>query len=106
MARRPRLDMTGYHHVVNRGVARSNIFTSSSDKDKFLQILCKVCKLYDIIVHDYCLMGNHYHLLLETKQENLSLLMRQVNSYYAIYFNKKENRVGHLWQGRFRSWYV
>ena len=106
MARRPRLDMAGYHHVVNRGVARSNIFTSSADKDKFLQILCKACKLYDVIVHDYCLMDNHYHLLLETKQENLSLMMRQLNSYYAIYFNKKENRVGHLWQGRFRSWYV
>ncbi|MGZ8546849.1 MAG: transposase [Sulfuricurvum sp.] len=106
MARRPRLDMAGYHHVVNRGVARSNVFVSSSDKDKFLQILCKACKLYDVIVHDYCLMDNHYHLLLETKHENLSLMMRQVNSYYAIYFNKKENRVGHLWQGRFRSWYV
>lgn len=106
MARCPRLDMAGYHHVINRGVARSNIFTSSADKDKFLQILCKTCKLYDVIVHDYCLMDNHYHLLLETKQENLSLMMRQVNSYYAIYFNKKENRTGHLWQGRFRSWYV
>lgn len=106
MARRPRLDMAGYHHVINRGVARSNIFTSSSDKDKFLQILCKACKLYDVIVHDYCLMDNHYHLLLETKHENLSLMMRQLNSYYAIYFNKKEKRVGHLWQGRFRSWYV
>jgi REP element-mobilizing transposase RayT len=106
MARRPRLDMAGYHHVLNRGVARSNIFTSSADKDKFLQILCKACKSYDVIVHDYCLMDNHYHLLLETKQENLSLMMRQVNSHYAIYFNKKEKRVGHLWQGRFRSWYV
>ena len=51
-------------------------------------------------------MDNHYHLLLETRQENLSLIMRQINSYYAIYFNKKEGRVGHLWQGRFRSWYV
>jgi len=106
MARRPRLDMAGYHYVVNRGVARSNIFTSPSDKEKFLQILCKACKLYDVVVHDYCLMDNHYHLLLETKQENLSLIMRQINSYYAIYFNKKESRVGHLWQGRFRSWYV
>jgi len=48
MARRPRLDMAGYHHVLNRGVARSNIFTSSADKDKFLQILCKACKLSDV----------------------------------------------------------
>jgi len=98
--------MTGYHHVLNRGVARSNIFISSEDKDKFLLILCKACKLYDVVVHDYCLMDNHYNLLLETKQENLSLMIRQVNSHYAIYFNKKEKRVGHLWQGRFHSWYV
>ena len=106
MARRPRLDMAGYHHIVNRGVARSDVFKSTKDKEKFLQILCKACMIYDAVVHDYCLMDNHYHLLLETKKENLSLLMRQVNSNYAIYFNKKEERTGHLWQGRFRSWYV
>ncbi len=51
-------------------------------------------------------MDNHYHLLLETRQENLSLLMRQINSNYASFFNKKYNRSGHLWQGRYRSWYV
>ena len=106
MARRPRLDLAGYHHVVNRGVAGSNIFNSSADKKKFLQILCKACKIYDVIVHDYCLMDNHYHLMLETKKENLSLMMRQVNSNYAIYFNKKEKRTGHLWQVRFKSWYI
>lgn len=106
MARQPRLDMAGYHHVVNRGVARSDIFTSNADKEKFLQILCKACRVYKVIVHDYCLMSNHYHLLLETKHENLSLMMRQVNSNYAIFFNKKEKRTGHLWQGRFRSWYI
>lgn len=106
MPRRPRLDFAGFHHIVNRGVARSNIFNSESDKKKFLQILCKACKTYDVTVHDYCLMDNHYHLMLETKKENLSLMMRQVNSNYAIYFNKKEKRTGHLWQGRFKSWYV
>jgi putative transposase len=106
MARKPRLDMAGYHHIVNRGVNRSDIFTSPKDKEKFLQILCKACRVYDAIVHDYCLMDNHYHLLLETRKENLSLLMRQVNSNYAVYFNKKEERSGHLWQGRFKSWYV
>ena len=106
MARRPRLDMAGYHHVVNRGVAKTDIFKNKKDKDKFLQILCKSCQTYDVIVHDYCLMDNHYHLLLETQKENLSLMMRQVNSNYAIYFNKKEERSGHLWQGRFKSWYI
>jgi hypothetical protein len=51
-------------------------------------------------------MSNHYHLLLEIKEENLSKFMRQLNMSYAIYFNKKYRRSGHLWQGRFKSWYV
>lgn len=51
-------------------------------------------------------MSNHYHLLIEIEDENLSKFMRQINSNYAIYFNKKYKRVGHLWQGRFKSWYV
>jgi hypothetical protein len=51
-------------------------------------------------------MDNHYHLLIETKQDNLSLLMRQINSNYASYFNRKYKRVGHLWQGRYKSWYI
>lgn len=106
MARRPRLDMAGFHHVLYRGVARSDVFLSVNDKNVFLGILCKACKTYKSIVHDYCLMDNHYHLLLETDHENLSLMMRQVNSNYAIYFNKKYNRSGHLWQGRFKSWYI
>ena len=61
---------------------------------------------YSITLHNYCLMSNHYHLLIETKNENLSKFMRQLNMNYAIYFNKKYKRVGHLWQGCFKSWYV
>ncbi|MGB5964946.1 MAG: transposase [Sulfurimonadaceae bacterium] len=53
-------------------------------KNKYFQILCKACKVYKVIVHDYCLMNNHCRMLLETKHENLSLMMRQVNSYYAM----------------------
>ncbi len=106
MARKPRLDLAGFHHVINRGVAKSDIFKSSKDKDKFLEILCKACRDYFVNIHDYCLMNNHYHLLIETTSDNLSLFMRQINSNYAIYFNKKYDRSGHLWQGRFKSWYV
>ena len=51
-------------------------------------------------------MDNHYHLLIETTSQNLSLFMRQINANYAIYFNKKYKRVGHLWQGRYKSWYI
>ena len=106
MARRARLDLAGFHHVVNRGVAKGKIYKSVDDKDKFLEILCKACRVYKVNVHDYCLMDNHYHLFVETTSQNLSLFMRQINGNYAIYFNKKYKRVGHLWQGRYRSWYV
>ena len=106
MPRRPRLDFAGFHHVVNRGVARGEIYLCREDRETFLNILCKSCDDYKVNVHDYCLMDNHYHLLIETTQENLSLFMRQINSNYAIYFNKKYKRVGHLWQGRYKSWYV
>lgn len=75
-------------------------------KETFLAVLCKVCAIYKVNVHDYCLMYNHYHLLVETTAENLSLFMRQINSDYAIYFNKKYRRTGHLWQGRYKSWYI
>ena len=68
--------------------------------------MCFYAQSFHIVIHNYCLMSNHYHLLIETKQENLSKFMRQLNMNYAIYFNKKYKRVGHLWQGRFKSWYV
>ena len=106
MPRTPRLDFAGFHHIVNRGVNRSKIYKDSTDKDKFLEILCKACKIYKVNIHDYSLMDNHYHILIETTTENLSLFMRQINSNYAIYFNKKQRRSGHLWQGRYRSWYI
>jgi len=106
MARKPRVDLIGFYHIIDRGVDRMNVFASSFDKDKFLQILCKACKTYKVNVHDYCLMDNHYHLLIETTDENLSYFMRQLNGNYSIYFNKKQKRSGHLWQGRYLSYYV
>ena len=72
----------------------------------FEELMCFHAKSYDIRLHNYCLMSNHYHLLIEIRQENLSKFMRQLNMNYAIYFNKKYKRSGHLWQGRFKSWYV
>jgi putative transposase len=62
--------------------------------------------LYEVKVHSYVLMSNHYHLLVETSKENLSGYMRHINANYAIYFNKKYKRSGHLWQGRFKFWHV
>jgi len=68
MARKPRLDMLGFHHIINRGVKRKNVFKSDDDKNKFLELLCKACKLHKVDVHAYYLL------------ENLSLFMRQVNT--------------------------
>ncbi len=106
MSRKPRIDLAGYHHVVNRGVNRADIFKTDADYEMFLKIVCKACKSYRVILHDYCLMTNHFHLLVETELENLSLFMKHINSNYAIYFNKKTKRSGHFWQGRFYSRYI
>jgi len=58
MARRHGLDMVGFHHIINRGIERKNVFKSDDDKNKFLEILCKACKLHKIDIHAYCLMDN------------------------------------------------
>ena len=106
MARRLRIEICGYHHVYNRGVAKNNIFLNNQDKEKFLEVLGDVAKEFKFNIHSFCLMDNHYHLLIENQKENLSDGMRQLNSKYASYFNRKHDRVGHLWQDRFKSWFV
>lgn len=106
MARRLRVEICGYHHVYNRAVAKKRIFLKDSDREKFLEILEDVAKEFKFNIHSFCLMDNHYHLLIENKKENLSDGMRQIGSRYASYFNKTYKRVGHLWQDRFKSWYV
>ena len=106
MPRALRIERIGYYHIVNRGVAKMNIFLRDDDFKKFLEILAIAKDRYDFVLHSFCLMHNHYHLLIETKHENLSLIMRQINSTYAQYFNRIYNRIGPLWQGRFKSWYI
>ncbi len=106
MPRLPRVELAGYHHILNRGVEKRRVFLDEEDFETFLDLLCLNTTLYEVTLHSYCLMSNHYHLLVETSQENLSKFMRAINSQYASYFNKKRKRVGHLWQGRYKSWYV
>ena len=106
MARRARIENTGFHHIYNRGVERRAVFLEFSDKEKFVDIVCEVARHCDFVIHGYALMDNHYHLLLENKRENFSHSMRQINATYAQYFNKKYDRVGHLWQDRYKSWYI
>ncbi|HIP61887.1 MAG TPA: hypothetical protein EYG98_04960 [Sulfurovum sp.] len=106
MARKPRVDFIGFHHVANQGMHNNKILATIIEKNRFLEIVCKACNTYDITLHDYCLMDNHYHLLLETRRENLSFFMRQINGSYAIYFNRKQDRSGPLWLGRYKSWHI
>ncbi len=106
MPRRPRIEQVGKYHVINRGVAQMTIFEEPADYEYFEELMCFYAKSYNITIHNYCLMSNHYHILLEIESKNLSKFMRQLNMNYSIYFNKKNKRVGHLWQGRFKSWYV
>ena len=106
MARKPRIEIAGCYHIVNRGVEQRTVFLEADDYEYFEELLCFYLASYNIILHNYCLMRNHYHLLIEIQEENLSKFMKQLNANYAIYFNKKYGRSGHLWQGRFKSWYV
>jgi REP element-mobilizing transposase RayT len=106
MPRKLRVEVCGYHHIMNYGVAENDIFLDDLDKEKFLAILAAVVKEYKINVHSFALLDNHYHLMIENRRKNLSNAMRQLNSLYAMYFNKKYKRAGHLWQGRYHSWYL
>jgi len=104
MARPLRVEYPGaYYHVINRGNSRENIFKSQRDKEKFLHYLGKTAERFSLVIHTYCLMSNHYHLLVETPQPNLSVTMQWLNVSYAAYFNRKRRRNGHLFQGRFKA---
>jgi len=106
MPRKPRIEIAGYYHIINRGVEQRVIFEEEEDYNYFEELLCTYAPSYGVTIHNYCMMSNHYHLLIEIKDGMLSKFMRQINMSYAIYFNKKNRRSGHLWQGRFKSWYV
>lgn len=104
MSRPLRLEYCGaVYHLTSRGNARQKIFWGDSDRELFLSILAQVVSRYDWLCHAYCLMANHYHLLVETPKANLSLGMRQLNGLYTQAFNRRHRRVGHLYQGRFKA---
>ena len=77
MVRKPRIDLAGLYHIIDHGINRSNVFSCSQDKDKFLQIFCKACSTYKVNVHDYCLMDNDYHLLIRNK--NVAVIYGKVD---------------------------
>lgn len=94
------------YHVMSRGNAYQNIFLDDKDRHAFLQNLEYCIRLHNLICHAYCLMGNHYHLLLETPDGNLSQAMRDINGNYTQRFNARHKRVGHVLQGRYKAYLI
>ncbi len=105
MARPLRIEFPGaIYHVTSRcNRAQASIFLDDIDRNTFLSVLGLTMRRFNVICHAYCLMTNHFHLLLETPDANLSKAMRQFNSVYTQAFNRRHARVGHLLQGRFKS---
>jgi putative transposase len=104
MARPLRIEFEGaFYHVTSRGNHREEIYFSNNDCYKFIDQLAETCIRYNLKIHAYCLMPNHYHLLVETPDGNLSQGMHKLNTCYTQYINRKQSRSGHLFQGRFKS---
>ncbi len=104
MARPLRIQFPGaVYHVTSRGNEKKAIFKDDEDRRVFLDVLEHVNHRYNWLCHAYCLMPNHYHLLIDTPDGNLSIGMRQLNGIYTQKFNKRHGRVGHLFQGRFKA---
>lgn len=104
MARPVRPEFPGaVYHLTSRGNDRQKIFLSEADRELFLEILNRVVLRYGWICHAYCLMPNHYHLLVETPRANLSIGMLQLNGLFTQTFNRRHHRLGHLFQGRFKA---
>lgn len=104
MARPLRITYPGaFYHVTSRGNERKDIFKSQRDRERFLEYLESATQRYNAVIHVYCMMDNHYHLLLETPSGNLPQIMRHLNGAYTTYFNVKRKRSGHLFQGRYKA---
>ena len=105
MARLPRLTLPGYpHHVIQRGNNRQPIFSTAADYTHLLALMDESAKRFEVSVHAYVLMGNHFHLLATPHADKgLPLMMQAVGRSYVRYFNQLQNRSGTLWEGRYRS---
>lgn len=104
MTRPLRLEFPGaLYHVTSRGNRRNPIYRDDADRRAWLDILGRVCERHHFIVHSFCQMTNHYHLLVETVEANLAQGMRQLNGSYTQHFNRRHSLVGHLFQGRYKA---
>lgn len=105
MARLPRFTLPGYaHHVIQRGNNRQAIFASAENYQALQELLAESAKKFEVDIHAYVLMGNHFHLLLTPRSvDGLPLMMQAVGRRYVRYFNDLQGRTGTLWEGRYRS---
>jgi len=104
MARKLRLQYEGaIYHVVVRGNGRRRMFLDDRDRDRLLWRLCESRELFETRVYAYCLMDNHFHLLVETPRANISEYMHSVLTGYSVYFNLRHDTSGHVQQGRFKA---
>jgi putative transposase len=104
MARPLRLEFPGaLYHVTSRGDRREDIYEDDDDRRAFLSTLKSFCETYNWVCYAHCLMSNHYHLLIETPDANLSKGMRQLNGVYTQAYNRAQGRVGHVFQGRYKA---
>jgi putative transposase len=107
MSRPLRIELPdGLYHVTSRGDHREPIFKDDDDRRLLLEVVTQAMARFEAVAHAYCLMGNHYHFVLQTRQANLSRLMRHVNGVYSQAFNRRHGLVGHLFQGRFKAIHV
>lgn len=91
------------YHVMSRGVIQGAIFLGNEDYQRFLDCLERASEKFRLEIFAFVLMGNHYHLLLRTKEANLSKAMQWLQTSYTIYYNRRHNRSGHFFQGRYKS---
>jgi putative transposase len=104
MTRPLRLQLAGgLYHVTSRGDRREDIYADDADREAWLEILAGCCERYNWAIHAWCQMTNHYHLVVETAEGNLSAGMRQLNGVYTQTVNRRHDRVGHVFQGRFKG---
>ncbi|WP_176786143.1 transposase [Desulfosporosinus hippei] len=94
---------TGCYHIMLRGNEKKNIFLDDEDRQKFINVMDKKNSQAELSLYAYCLMSNHVHLVLKDRTNELSLIMKGIATSYAMYFNKKYCRVGHVFQDRFKS---
>ncbi len=103
MARGPRrLSQSGIYHVIVRGINRQNIFQEDKDYEKYLEVVGRMKDRSKCIIHAYCLMDNHVHMLLKEGDESIGTFMKRVGAGYVRWFNNKYDRQGHLFQGRYK----